>query len=171
MPDEVERNRPTRIRLAFRVAVIGLAAAGVGWLLTSGIRAPSPAPSAETAQTRPAPLPVPDRGALRATVEESAPIQLVQGTTMHIDPHSLAPGDPLAIRLSLPPDASGMGVKATWLYGDNHDPTKIQAQRTGPGEVLIEYPAALLTPGRHIIELRTDEIGPIPLRRFAFEIP
>ena len=63
----------------------------------------------------------------------------------------------------------GQGDLALWQT--TTIPQRSRLNVTGPGEVLIEYPAALLTPGRHIIELRTDEIGPIPLRRFAFEIP
>jgi hypothetical protein len=105
-----------------------------------------------------------------ATGARSGEIELDPGREAQIDLGSLVPGQALAIRLALPASAREIGIEATWLYGENHAPTEIQSRRAGPGEVRIDFPAALLTPGRHIVELRTNEAGPIPLRRYSFEI-
>ena len=117
------------------------------------------------------PAPLPD-DASRSAGESGAPaaLELSRGNEPVIRADSLAGGEPLRVNLVLPSDASEIGVESIWVYGETHDPTRIEGERTKPSEMRVAIPAELLTPGRHIVELRTDEFSHIPLRRFSFEI-
>jgi hypothetical protein len=119
-------------------------------------------------------MPAPEARALPAsgTAAKSAggAIELVRGVETRVDPGSLVAGEPLAIRIALPADAANIGIESIWIYGENHAPSRISGQRLRPSEVRIELGPEVLTPGRHIVELRTDEITAIPLRRYSFEI-
>jgi hypothetical protein len=97
-------------------------------------------------------------------------VVLEPGKEPRIDPQSLVPGKPLEVHVSLPPEAAGVGIESIWIYGESHAPTQIDGRKAGPTQVRLELGAELLGPGRHIIELRTDEVSPIPLRRYAFEV-
>lgn len=117
------------------------------------------------------PAPVADE-APRSETETETPdvLELTRGNEPVIDPDALVGGEPLRVSLALPPDAGEIGIESIWVYGETHDPTRIAGERTKPSEMRVEIPPELLTPGRHIVELRTDELTHIPLRRFSFEI-
>ena len=97
-------------------------------------------------------------------------LELSRGSEPVVRADSLAPGEPFQVKLLLPADSGEIGVESIWVYGEGHEPTRIEGERATPSEMRVALPPELLTPGRHIVELRTDEFTHIPLRRFSFEI-
>ncbi|HIL00726.1 MAG TPA: hypothetical protein EYG06_01465 [Myxococcales bacterium] len=170
MANRHDRHQEQKPRYGLRLALIGFAALGAWWFLSSESQTPSPGTTPEPRPGQLTPASGPGDAAPLAADDRPGEIELDPGREAQIDLGSLVPGQALAIRLALPASAHEIGIEATWLYGEGHAPTEIQSRRARPGEVRIDFPAALLTPGRHIVELRTDEAGPIPLRRYSFEI-
>ncbi len=155
---------------SWRLGLGIVAVAGAWWGFSAqGPQIAPPETEGETpAKTlQPAPAPIEEA---RATAAPVAPVALKPGFEPRIDAGSLAPGEALEIQVSLPAEAANVGVEAIWVYADSHDPTQIQGRRTSPTRLDLELGPELLERGRHIVELRTDEVTPIPLRRYAFEI-
>ena len=118
-----------------------------------------------------APAPAPEETS-RPGGQSKAPssLELSRGSEPVVHADSLAPGEPFRVKLLLSSDAGKIGVESIWVYGEGHEPTRIEGERATPSEMRVALPPELLTPGRHIVELRTDEFTHIPLRRFSFEI-
>ena len=157
-------------RRGIHLVLAALVVLGAGWYLTAGPQETVPEPPVEPRARASAPEPGPADGSPQAAPRRPGEIELKPGREARIDLDTLVPGQALAIRLALPPSAGGIGIEATWLYGEGHAPTEISSHRANTQEVWIDFPPALLTPGRHIVELRTDEGAPISLRRYSFEI-
>ena len=166
--DDGKQKRESR--RGIHLALIGFVVLGAGWYLTAGPREIVPEPPAELRPRASAPGSGPGDGSPQAAAPRPGEIELRPGREARIDLDSLVPGQALAVRLALPPGAGKIGIEATWLYGEGHPPTEISSHRADAREVRIDFPPALLTPGRHIVELRTDEGAPISLRRYSFEI-
>ena len=147
-------------RTLFAIAALVLLAGG--WAMQRESAAPPkiPAPNAPALPSRAADSPGLPMHELR----------LVQGKQALVESSAGTMGESLTLRLALPEDAADMGIKSIWLYGENHAPLQISGERTDPGEVRVEVASEFLTAGRHIVELRTDELTAIPLRRYSFEI-
>ena len=97
-------------------------------------------------------------------------LRLIRGEEALVELGAGGVGELLTLRLALSEEAAGIGIHSIWLYGENHAPLQITGERADPGEVRVEIASELLAPGRHIVELRTDELTAIPLRRYSFEV-
>ena len=122
-------------------------------------------PKLPAPNTRTLPSPAVDSPAL-----PTRELRLVRGKETLIESSARGSGEPLTLRLALPEGAADIGIESVWLYGENHAPRQISGERPDPREVRVEIAAEFLAPGRHIVELRTDELTAIPLRRYSFEI-
>ena len=162
MSEDPEAGLPGPGRPWIRLVAAGALVAGVGlWTLSEGPVAPSaPPPAPPSPRADSSRLPAADRGE----------ITLAQGRELRVAGNSIDRSRSLALLLALPPDAPDIGIKSVWLYGEGQEPTRIASKRPGPGQVRVEIAPEFLTPGRHIVELRTDELTAIPLRRYSFEI-
>ena len=116
-----------------------------------------------------APVPV-EEPRLAVASEEAFGLELSRNENPILRADSLVAGKPLRVRITLPSNALGIGIKSIWVYGEGQTAAPIEGERATPATVSLAIPAELLTPGRHFVELRTDEITHIPLRRFPFEI-
>ncbi len=79
---------------------------------------------------------------------------------------------PLHLVLALPDEARGGGPRIARIVstdGRRIDTTASALAGTGTG-VAIEIDPAFLTPGLYMIEIKTAETKPLPLRRYVIEV-
>lgn len=177
---------------------VGVIVVGIGlWLgLGRGIPDPlAPAPAAPDARPRteaPAsggtgptgPLSARPAGdasadASRATAEPVAipriPLpsyRVASGTPLRLTAAELPPGKPLAIALLLPDEARGnepRPVRVVSADGRTLHATATPLPGKGSG-MRVELEPHFLRPGRYMLEVKTAERAPLPLRRWVIEV-
>lgn len=122
---------------------------------TAGVRSPEPGE-----RNDPPPRPV----SLR-----EGPLRLESGDVVEIDRRELTGDVPVAIELVLP---AGVGAQSGRIVTPGAGELRLDDELAGQSDtVSLALPAAQLRePGRYLLEVRTDERSPLPLRRFAIEV-
>ena len=165
-------NRPSKgsRNAAILVLLLGLGI-GLGWLFVAPENPrDSHAPLRTVAPKASSSLGVAGEAA-PAREEPSTDVTLQEGQQAVIELEDWPGAQPLIVDLALAGEAdSDFGIKSAWIYQENKDPLQIETQRSGPRGFRAELPLDALSPGRAIIELRTDEKKRFALRRFAVQI-
>jgi hypothetical protein len=149
------------------VLVVGLA---IVWSRLEPGSPDSLAPSASES----AGAPVPAGGArldppLRLASPRPGPLRLESGDVVAIERADLTGDAPVAIELLLP---TGVAVKSGRIVTPGAGSVRLDDELAGQSDtVSLSLPVEQLrTPGRYLLEVRTDERTPLPLRRFAIEV-
>jgi len=180
----------SRTALITAAAAAGLAAVFLLalWLGRSAGEGDAPAaePTAERASpaaTASAPPAAPAARTGTSDTSETAPTQpvdinsgelrLASGQEVLITASSLPSGDPLVLHLDAPAEALQRETHAVRIIaadGRVLETTAIPASDTHQS-ARLEIDAGWLTPpGRYVVEIKTSERTPIPLRRYAIEV-
>jgi hypothetical protein len=155
-----------------RVALIALAAlAGAALSLLTSDRWRRPAADTRSVAVPAAPAVAPEPPRVAPPMEPGE-LRIASGETLQIDAASLAPGEPVVLRLVLGEPSRTQDPRPVRV---------ISADRRvfeGPGilgEGLADArfeidPGFLSAPGRYIVEVKTTELSHFPLRRYAIEV-
>jgi hypothetical protein len=153
------------------VLVVGLA---IVWSRLEPGSPDSPAPSPSESAGAPAPAPAPAGGARldpppRLASPRPGPLRLESGDVVAIERADLTGDAPVAIELLLP---TGVAVKSGRIVTPGAGSVRLDDELAGQSDtVSLSLPVEQLrTPGRYLLEVRTDERTPLPLRRFAIEV-
>ncbi|MFP6639922.1 MAG: hypothetical protein VCC04_06745 [Myxococcota bacterium] len=157
------------------VLLLGLGVVAGAWLWSPSTHEPVTrdlAPVASRPEVLAPPAKVqPVQPGAAGTAMTPADISLRQGVQVEIAAAALPDDRPSVLELRFSEEHSQVfGIKSAWLYREGGEPLEIRVTRSGPASVRTELPPGTLAPGRAILELRTDEISPLPLRRFALQI-
>jgi hypothetical protein len=127
-------------------------------------RAPSPSESVDAPAGRAKLDPPP-----RLASPRPGPLRLESGDVVAIDRADLTGDAPVAVELLLP---TGVAVKSGRIVTPGAGSVRLDDELAGQSDTvsLLLPVEQLRTPGRYLLEVRTDERTPLPLRRFAIEV-
>lgn len=153
-----------------------IAAAAVALAIVRTLFTESDPPVVEPAAERPpAPAPIPPAppATVPAASGPAAVHRIDEGGRLLLDAAQLPrAGERLALDLPLPDEARGDGTRPARIVAV--DGTSIETQATAlPGSgsgMRLELDPQWLLPGRYLIEVRTAEVSPLPLRRYVLEV-
>lgn len=169
MAQEASSSRRLRV-IVGAVLVAGILAV---WLRLDGTPEEPAAPPGPVAEVPGAPTPgageSPPRPEPRLVSPREGPVRLQSGETVAIAWQDLTGDAPVQIELVLP---AGVAAKSGRLVTPGPASLALDAQVAGQADTIaLAVPVERLrTPGRYILELRTDERSALPLRRFAIEV-
>lgn len=152
-------------RMRWGVALAALAAFALGALAalndTSTASGPVSPALPKTAEAASAPAAVPE-----------ADYRIEANGRLTIEASSLPAEGSLSLALALPDDARNAEPRpARVVAGDGRQIETRALDRAGSGSgVQLDIDASWLAPGRYLIEVKTAERKPLPLRRYVLEV-
>jgi len=156
--------RSARIAGIFAVAAL-LGFAVAHWMWPE--RGPAPAPrAAPGAAPSPSPPPVPQP----ATSDE---LRVASGQTVAIESSTLEPGRPVVLHLVLGEPSRTDEPRPVRILDAEDGTRNLEAKAVldaGRSEARFEIDPTFLHPGRYIVEVKTTEPSPLPLRRYVLEV-
>lgn len=168
-------DAPNGLRLWLGLGLLLALGVAVGaWLWSPSASGPVmavPSPSSQSPQAAQAQKTPPTPLTPNEAIPAGADLSLREGAQLEVEVASLPADRPSVLHLRLSDEQTqDFGVKSAWLYREEADPLEISVTRTGPNSMETQIPPGTLKPGRAIVELRTDEMTPLPLRRFALQV-
>jgi hypothetical protein len=105
----------------------------------------------------------------RLVAPRAGPVRVQPGETVAIEAEGLTGDAPVALELALP---EGVSAKSGRLVLPGLEQVSLDEDVVGQsGNVALAVPVEQLRePGRYLVEIRTDERSPLPLRRYAIEV-
>jgi hypothetical protein len=144
-----------------------LAGAAALWLASAGgVAARRPAhPAAQVQAEAPTPAQAPVDAA------RAGETLLAKGETLVLDAATLRPGTPVALRLDLEVASRSDEPRPVRVYSTDGRALELQASLGAQrSEANLELDPAFLTPGRYMVEVKTTELSPLPIRRYVVEV-
>jgi len=93
--------------------------------------------------------------------------RVAPGGTLEIAAASLSAESPLVVRLELPGPSSGDAKLPVRILTEGGAPLHLEATASAGEGARLEVPPGALMPGRYLIEMKTQERSPLPLRRYV----
>jgi hypothetical protein len=105
----------------------------------------------------------------RLVAPREGPVRVESGETVAIEAQGLTGDAPVALELALP---EGVSAKSGRIVLPGLEQVRLDEDVAGQsGSVALALPVEQLRePGRYLVEIRTDERSPLPLRRYAIEV-
>jgi len=158
--------RSVRVAGIFAIAVL-LGFAVAHWMWPERGAAPTPAPAAPAAAAAPAAPPAVPQPA------SSDNLRVASGETIAIESSTIDPTRPVVLHLVLGEPSRTDEPRPVRIL-DAEDGTRNVEGRAilgeGRSEARFEIDPTFLHPGRYIVEVKTTEPSPLPLRRYVLEV-